>query len=177
MPAINTSGSLAFCAAARRERRGSIIYASKRKLSDPTMSTDKSRSARLVYRARCRWLISAWQSRRGGWNCFCWTSKIILGLKRVYFYNGIFGSVGRREVAKETDCFRGLCSTHWSGDELSGDCQQQRRPHTGFSVAVLFYPSDRCLCCARWALMMTAARLLIVVFYRLWCYEIHLLET
>lgn len=42
MLAINTTGSLAFCTAANRECQGSIIYASKRKLSDPTMPTDRA---------------------------------------------------------------------------------------------------------------------------------------
>lgn len=42
MLAINTTGSLTFCTTANRECQGSIIYASKRKLSDPTMPTDRA---------------------------------------------------------------------------------------------------------------------------------------
>lgn len=42
MLAINTTGSLAFCTVANQQCQGSIIYASKRKLSDPTMPADRA---------------------------------------------------------------------------------------------------------------------------------------
>lgn len=86
----------------------------------------------------------------------CWTGKIILGLKRVYFYNNIFESVADRETGRDTQTvfvnFAATLESWWIVRWLPTAWH-------GFTHSFLFHffmhspgqSSHRYLWCAYWA--------------------------
>lgn len=90
MLAINTTGSLAFCTAAKREHQRSIIYASKRKLSDPTMPAHRAKAYSLFTEPFQRRMpsinqhLTAMLKRK---EKFCWTGKNHCKTEQALFLN------------------------------------------------------------------------------------------
>ncbi len=145
MLAINTTGSLAFRTTANQECQGSIIYARKRKLSDPTMPTDRAGVDGLFTEPFQRRMplinqhLTVMLKRK---EKFCWPGKIISGLNQVYFYNSIFERIGGREIGRDTETvfvnFAATPESWWIVEWLP---TVVARLHTVFSVSFLYAES------------------------------------